>query len=63
MIKLIAIMGWKEPRYVSFGTRPKPNQGARYLFLRAKPEARRKEANGAIFEGYLYELQEEISNM
>jgi hypothetical protein len=63
LITLIAFMGWKEPRYVVFCTRPKPNQGARYLLLRARPEARRKKVNGAIFEGYLHDLQEAISKM
>lgn len=63
LITLIAFMGWKEPRYVVFGIRPKPNRGVRYLLLRAKPEARRKKANGAIFEGYLRDLQETISKM
>jgi hypothetical protein len=63
LITLIAFMGWKEPRYVVFGTRPKPNQGARYFLLRARPEARRKKVNGSIFEGYLRDLQEEISKM
>jgi hypothetical protein len=52
LITLIAFMGWKEPRYVVFGTRPNPNQGARYFFLRARLEARRKKVNGDIFEGY-----------
>jgi hypothetical protein len=63
MITLIAFMGWKEPRYVVFCTRPKPNQGARYLLLRARPEARRKKDERAIFEGYLCDLQESISKM
>jgi hypothetical protein len=63
LITLIAFMGWKEPRYVVFCTRPKPNQGARYLLLRARPESRRKKVNGAIFEGYLRDLQESISKM
>jgi hypothetical protein len=63
LVTLIAFMGWREPRYVVFGTRPKPNQGTRYFLLRARLEARRKKVNGAIFEGYLRELQEAISNM
>jgi hypothetical protein len=63
LITLIAFMGWKEPRYVVFFTRPKPNQGVRYLLLRARPKARRKKVNGAIFEGYLHDLQEAISKM
>jgi hypothetical protein len=49
LITLIAFMGWKEPRYVVFCTRPKPNQGARYLLLRARPDSRRKKENGSIF--------------
>jgi len=56
-------MGWKEPRYVVFCTRPKPNQGARHFFLRARLEARRKKANGSIFEGYICDLEEAISKM
>jgi hypothetical protein len=60
---LITSMGWREPRYVTFGTRPKPNQGARYLLLRAMSYARHKSMNGFIFEGYLCDLQEDISNM
>jgi hypothetical protein len=63
LITLIALMGWKEPRYVVLYSRPKPNKGVRYLLLRARLEARRKKANGAIFEGYLRDLQESISKM
>jgi hypothetical protein len=51
LITLIAFMGWRETRYVVFVTRPKPNQGARFLLLRARPEARRKKVNRSIFEG------------
>jgi hypothetical protein len=60
LFTLIAFMGWREPRYVVFGTRPKPNQGEIYLLLRARPESRRKKENGSIFEGYLHDLQESI---
>jgi hypothetical protein len=60
---LIAFMGWREPRYVTFGTRPKPNQGEIYLLLRATSDARHKRMNGSIFEGYLRDLQESISNI
>jgi hypothetical protein len=35
LIILIEIMGWKEPNYAFFATRPKPNHGARYLSLGA----------------------------
>jgi hypothetical protein len=63
LITLIAFMGWKEPRYVVFCTRPKPNQGAIYLLLRVRPDARRKKVNMYIFEGYLRDLQESISKM
>jgi hypothetical protein len=63
LIMLIAFMGWREPRYVTFGTRPKPNQGARYLLLKATSDARHKRMNGSIFEGYLRDLQEAINNM
>jgi hypothetical protein len=63
LITLIAFMGWREPRYVVFGTRPKPNQGERYFLLKARPEAKRKKVNGYIFEGYLRDLQEAISKM
>jgi hypothetical protein len=60
LITLIAFMGWKEPTYVFFCTRPKPH-GARYLLLRARPDSRNKKVNGSIFEGYLCNLQEAIS--
>jgi hypothetical protein len=56
LITLIAFMGWKEPRYVTFCTRPKPNQGAIYLLLKATLDARHKNMNGSIFEGYLHDL-------
>jgi hypothetical protein len=61
LITLIAFMGWQEPRYVFFCTRPKP-QRARYLLLRARPKLRNKKENRSIFEGYLHDLQEYISN-
>jgi hypothetical protein len=53
---LIAIMGWKEPSYTIFGTRPTPNCGARYLSLGAAPDAKHKKMNAAVFEGYLLDL-------
>jgi len=60
---LISFMGWRDPRYVTFGTRPKPNQGARYLIPKSTSDARHKRMNGSIFEGYLHDLHEAISNM
>jgi hypothetical protein len=60
---LITFMGWREPRYVTFGTRPKSNQGVRYLLLKATSDANKKRMNGSKFEGYLHDLQEAISNM
>jgi hypothetical protein len=63
LITLIAFMGWREPRYVTFCTRPKPNQGKRYSLLKATTSASHKRMNGSIFEGYLRDLQEAISKM
>jgi hypothetical protein len=63
IIMLIAFMEWREPRYVTFNTRPKPNQGERYLLLKATLDAKHKRVNGSIFERYLHYLQESISNM
>jgi hypothetical protein len=60
---LIAFMGWRETRYVTFGTIPKLNQGARYLFLKSTSNSQHKRMNGSIFEGYLHDLQEAINNM
>jgi hypothetical protein len=61
LITLIAFMGWREPRYVVFCTRPQP-AGARYLLLRSGPQARHKRENGIIFEAYLWDIQEAISD-
>jgi hypothetical protein len=61
LITLIAFMGWRETRYVVFGTIPKPNHGARYLLLKARPDARNKRSSESIFEGYLRDIQEAIS--
>ena len=63
LIMLIAFMGWREPRYVTFVTIPKPNQEEKYLLLKATSDARHKRMNGSICEGYLRDLQEAISNM
>jgi hypothetical protein len=63
LIMLIAIMGWKEPNYVLFSTRPKPNHGARYLSLGAASDAKNRKMNATIFEGYLHDLQETITNI
>jgi hypothetical protein len=49
--------------YVTFCTIPKPNQGKRYLLLRATLDARHKRMNGSISEGYLRDLQEAINRM
>jgi hypothetical protein len=59
LITLIDFMGWQEPRYVVFCTRPKP-QGERYLLLRSRLDVRNKRMNRSIFEGYLCDLQESI---
>jgi hypothetical protein len=63
IIMLIAFMGWREPRYVMFCTKTKMNQGERYLLLKSTLDARHKRMNGSIFEGYLCNLHESISNM
>jgi hypothetical protein len=63
LITLIAFMRWREPRYVTFCTKAKPNQGKRYLLLRATSNASHKRMNGSIFEGYLHDLEEAISKM
>jgi hypothetical protein len=63
LIMLIAIMGWKESKYVFFSTRPKPNHGARYLSLGAVSDIRKRKMNTTIFEGYLHDLQETIANL
>jgi hypothetical protein len=63
LIMLIAFTRWTEPRYVTFITRPKPNQGERYLLLKAMLDGRQKRMNGSIFEGYLCDLKEAISNI
>lgn len=60
---LIDIMGWKEPNYTFFTTRPKPNCGARYLSLGNMSDAKHRRMNETIFEGYLHELEEAISNL
>jgi hypothetical protein len=63
LIMLIAFMGWREPRYVTFCTKPKSNQGERYLLLRATLDAKHKRTNLSIFQVYLCDLHEAISNM
>jgi hypothetical protein len=60
LITLIAFMGWREPGYVIFCTRPQP-AGERYLLLRSGPHAKHKRENGIIFEAYLCDIQEAIS--
>ena len=63
MLMFIAIMGWKEPNYTFFGTRPTLNCGARYLSLGVTSDAKHKKMNATIFEGYIRDLKEAISNM
>jgi hypothetical protein len=60
---LIVIVGWKELSYILFDTKPKPNYGARYLSLVIRRDAKHKKMNAFVFEGYLRNLQEVISNM
>jgi hypothetical protein len=60
---LIVIVGWKEPNYTFFDTRPKPNYGARYLSLSVTSDAKHKKMNVVAFQEYLRDLQEAISNM
>jgi hypothetical protein len=50
-LMLIAIMGWKEPNYAFFTTRPKPNHGARYLSLGVASDAKHRKMNAVVFEG------------
>jgi hypothetical protein len=56
LIMLIVFMGWREPRYVTFGTTPKLNYGERYLLFKATLDSRKKSMNGSIFKGYLCDL-------
>jgi hypothetical protein len=60
LITLIAFMGWREPEYVVFSTRPQP-EGARYRVLRSGPQTRQKRENGIIFKAYLRDMQEAIN--
>jgi hypothetical protein len=60
---IISIMGWKELDYTFFSTRPKPNCGARYLSLGVTSYAKDRKMNAVVFEGYLRDLQEAISNL
>jgi hypothetical protein len=55
-------MGWKEPKYSFFSTRPKPCHGARYLSLGVTSDAKNRKVNATIFEGYLCDLQDTIAN-
>jgi hypothetical protein len=48
LITLISFMGWREPGYVIFCTRPQPT-GVRYLLLRYEPRDRQKRDNRIIF--------------
>jgi hypothetical protein len=63
LLMLIAIMGWKEPNYTFFGTRPMPNCGARYLSLGVASYSKHKKINAVVFKEYLRDLQKAISNM
>jgi hypothetical protein len=56
LIMLIVFMGWREPRYVTFCTRPKPNQGVRYLLQKATSDDRHKRMNESIFQAYIHNL-------
>jgi hypothetical protein len=53
---MIAIMGWKEPEYAFFATKPKPNHGGRYLSLGTMSDAKHRKINVVVFEGYLRDL-------
>jgi hypothetical protein len=60
ILTLIAFMGWQEPEYVVFSTRPQLAR-VRYLLLRSGPQTRHNKENGIIFEAYLWNIQEAIS--
>jgi hypothetical protein len=60
---LIAMMGWKEPNYTFFSTRPNPDHGVRYLSLGVMSDAKHRKMNETIFEGYLHDLQETIAKL
>jgi hypothetical protein len=60
LITLIAFMGWREPKYVVFGTTPQSG-GEIYCILIYVPLAKNKKGNGIVFEAYLQEIQEAIS--
>jgi hypothetical protein len=63
LIILVAIMGWKEPNYAFFSTRPKPNHRERYVLIGATSDTRNIRMHESIFEGYLCDLQETIANI
>jgi hypothetical protein len=60
LITLIAFIGWREPEYVIFCTKPQPT-GERYILLRSEPQGKHKRENGIIFEAYLWDIYEYIS--
>jgi hypothetical protein len=53
LLILLALIGWKDTKYLFFSTRPNPYYGERYLSLGAASESRNRKANAAVFEGYL----------
>jgi hypothetical protein len=55
--------GMEGTKICIFSTRPKPNHGARYLSLGTTSDARIRKMNASIFEGYLHDLQEAITNL
>jgi hypothetical protein len=56
------VIGWKEPNYSSFSTRPKPYHGARYSSCGAASDSKNIKVNETIFEGYLKDIQDIIAN-
>ena len=56
LINLIALIRWKEPKYLFFSTRPNPCHRMRYLSLGSTSNPKNKKVNAAIFEGYLNKL-------
>jgi hypothetical protein len=63
LLMLIDIMGWKEPNYTFFATKPKPNIGERYLSLGVTSDAKNMKTNTTLFEVYLRDLQDTITNL
>jgi hypothetical protein len=62
LLILIALVGWREPKYTYFCKRTTRFRTSRYISLGSTSDSKTRSENAGMFAGYYNDLQEIIAN-